>query len=304
MTRMFNLKINEVTLCNRGHNNKEYILRKHKGGIRMNEDLLKAVKKAEFDNEAEVIVILEKCTNDAEAKVLLDSMVALKTAKLPEGSLPAVLKASGHEITLSEEKINELVAKALAEKEAAKFAEEEAVRKAKAGEIDLSEIHNPATVAALNILMKAQKGSTEVIKSLTKRAETAEAKIKKSETDAVLKAAIEKTAVFKNIAIPPEQTGEILAKMSPKDVLKFEAILKSVDSIAKKAGETIFDEIGSGRPGVSGGVFEKVTKMAQEKVTKSTVGQTIEEARAEIWEARPDLFDAYQAENPVIAQAE
>jgi hypothetical protein len=291
--RMINLKVKEVTLCNKGMNNKEYLLRKNKGGSKMNEELLKAVKKAKFDNEDAVIELLEKC-DDKAGEALLSTMIVLKAANLGDDGLGVLLKASGQEISLSEEKIGQLVAKSLQEREEAETAEKEAIRKAKAGEIDLSEINNPATKAVLEVLVKAQKESVGVVKSLTERAEKAEDKIKKSEEAEILKKAVEKTSSFNGLSISPQKTGALLAKMSDEDGEELLAILKAANTCAQTAG--LFKEDGSSRPGVSGGTYEKVQKMAQDQVSKSSNGETLESAMADIWEKNPELYTAYKAE--------
>lgn len=144
-------------------------------------------------------------------------------------------------------------------------------------------------------LEKLWKSNEEAIK----KAEAAEARSSKLESEALVKSFIAKAE--KDLNSVPGKADEIgmllksLHDQNPETAAKVESLLKSANSALNESD--IFKVYGSSRAG-SSTVNTEIEGLAKEMVTKSEKGISYAEAYVKAMDSRPELYNQYLQEHP------
>jgi hypothetical protein len=291
MKRLKNVDTEEVSLVHRGANGKEFI--EKNGDAKMLQEMIAKLLK---DSK------LDKAKIDEVLKALNLSPEALAKSKLDKAKIDEVLKA----LNLSPEVL---------------AAVEGAIRM-----LDSVKDQLPAEilthVAALaNIAMPEQKkteGATpkddELAKSLEKLPENVravivkerqeqaarlakmEADIAKTQDQELGRIALAKAEALKSLPGDKSVLAAIFKQASKLDASlakSIEEVLAAADAVIKKS--VAFSETGSGAGGTAGTTMDRVNKMADEMVSKSTSGLTHAGAITKIFADNPKFYEEYSA---------
>jgi hypothetical protein len=271
LNELYNLKTKEVSLVDKGANNKKRFPVFKKQENNMDKDILKAVLETDVDEEAGLLEwaqksnVSEKGTTAAQAALRILSSFK---DELSKETLAEVAKAAGFEFPKGD-KEEEKKKKAKAEKEEDKDEMEKEVKK----ELDVSDdvkAHYEAVAKAQNEQIEALKTQNEKIEKAlkdekdTRRLEHWVLKSKESLAFVPNKTSDELAATFK-------QLEDVDPKLAEDH---FESMKKMSDAVSKSA---LLEELG-GRGLSSSSTLEKIEKGAEIYRQKANTNMSQEEA--------------------------
>jgi len=277
--RLSNLRIKEVSLVKKGANKRRFLILKSadnentNGGFLMDQ-ILKELLEHKFSEPSKVESLVKSIDNETLSVATTAFLAAVDSAEgVPDGFGEEVFKAAGIDIP------KEIVEKKVV------------VEK---GEEEKPEIPENLSDEA-KALFKAHQDEMEKLR----KALDDERKVRKSEQDAIVRKGIEDTVlVLKSLPGEKDKLTDALhnvmkgeAKADDYSIIK-DVLEKSNTLIEKSAA---MKEIGSGAVG-GGDAWEKINKMAEEMVQKSSDDTlTHEAAVAKVMERHPELYDEYIA---------
>lgn len=264
----------EVSLVKRPANKREYLLTKTRKTRDMDE-LLKAIKSVEADNEAELEKALEGLSDDAVAAA--KAIARIQHAYSEEVDSEVLAKALGIEL----EKATEVEPSA-DDKDVLSKSELEAMDPALRSKVE-------------SVLEKSQKleervdGVTETLAKAAEERKTAEIR-KQVDGFTHLGAEIDDiTSIVKSVS---DHAGDEAAE-------KVVEMLKSANEVASKGADDLYTTKGSG--GHGGGsassaveAYDEIEKRAREAVRKSDGDLTLSQAMRQVMDEDADLARAYR----------
>lgn len=290
-SRMVNLRVREITLCRKGMNNKQYILRKEHSIM---PTFLEKIKDVKIDDKA-IDGTLSK--EKPETQELVKAAIRLLKSVEVTPEITSCIQAQTGLNILDEAAVTKMIETKLQKKQDDDKAKADVLAKAQSGELDLSTIKDPVMKSVLTDVMAKQKKATEELAKAEKVAKESSEKIAKMEKDALRKEYVVKVSTLTALAESAETIADTLLTIEKQETRdKVEKLLQAANKSASSSA--IFEEFGSAHSGNAlGDAASQVERMAKESVEKSSGKLTVAQARAKIWKENPELADKWDQEN-------
>lgn len=289
LTELRDFKVKEVSVVDKGANKKKRfpIFKQEKP---MNEEIMKAVLETEVEGEANLQEFIDKSELDEggidAAKGALRILSSFKD-KLPEGTISKLAEIAGYDQPI----IKEAKKEEAPQKEEEEEEEETEMKKSLEG---VSE----EVKKQFEDIQKEHQAQVDALKAKNEEIEKAlkEEKDRRELETWVAKAKEELDGIPGKTA---EELGTELKKLADVDT----EIADSQFNVLKASAEAIKEgnllkELGGRGMDVAGSAMDKINKLAEKLIEKSSGELTKEQARVKIMDENPSLYTQYMAEHP------